>query len=596
MTRSILSTSLVLLVGLLGACSGGADAASNGGDAERSEGDAAAAAGAPASSEAHEDDGTAAAAGTVATNDNEAQPGGEAAAGGAAPNGDEAIDGGATTRTNPDDRSSGVGDKDDGVSDGKAVTPGDWMSQIRGLGSKALNAIYLPATHDSGTYGIISVYNRPVTDVFAPDDGENTVIRLGEFVGVADKWSKAQDKTILEQLNDGVRVIDLRPCVEKNGTLRVCHGLYAAAMDDILNDVATFAGQHPKELVMLTMQTFAGMGDSDHARLITHVQSKLAGHLLSYQAGEVSPTKKLSEVWATGKSVAVSYDDARRAPEFMPSSLTTGSWTGDIWQRDKTRARLEGKVYDQPTSNFFSTSGPVTPDSTLITNSMDPLGNYPKSLEEVAAATNPVVLGWLKNEWSNKALNIISVDFYEHSCIVPLTQFLNGAAVSFDGCNIGKDTLWGKWALAPYGRGAGTPMTCADNEEERAGLCYDKCQAGYQSPTLFPYLCQKACPAGYRDDGLTCFRDAQIVSANTSSCPWYDACGVFESCSKCPDGFSNDGCTCRMDPKAITKDGYNRGVGRPLSSCAAGTEKSGLLCYPACKPGYVGNGPLCTPQ
>ena len=39
----------------------------------------------------------------------------------------------------------------------------------------------------------------------------------------------------------------------------------------------------------------------------------------------------------------------------------------------------------------------------------------------------------------------------------------------------------------------------------------------------------------------------------------------------------------------------NRGAGKPLTQkCAAGLEKSGLLCYPKCRAGYKGVGPLCS--
>ena len=36
-----------------------------------------------------------------------------------------------------------------------------------------------------------------------------------------------------------------------------------------------------------------------------------------------------------------------------------------------------------------------------------------------------------------------------------------------------------------------------------------------------------------------------------------------------------------------------RGVGRPLSACREGEDKSGLLCYPKCQEGYTGVGPIC---
>jgi len=41
------------------------------------------------------------------------------------------------------------------------------------------------------------------------------------------------------------------------------------------------------------------------------------------------------------------------------------------------------------------------------------------------------------------------------------------------------------------------------------------------------------------------------------------------------------------------KDSYGRGVGRPITTCAEGLEQDGLLCYPPCRDGYAGVGPVC---
>ena len=41
------------------------------------------------------------------------------------------------------------------------------------------------------------------------------------------------------------------------------------------------------------------------------------------------------------------------------------------------------------------------------------------------------------------------------------------------------------------------------------------------------------------------------------------------------------------------KTSYGRGPGKPISTCRDGLEESGLLCYPPCKEGYKGEGPVC---
>ena len=41
------------------------------------------------------------------------------------------------------------------------------------------------------------------------------------------------------------------------------------------------------------------------------------------------------------------------------------------------------------------------------------------------------------------------------------------------------------------------------------------------------------------------------------------------------------------------KDAYGRGVGYVIDTCAPDLEKNGALCYPKCKDGYYGVGPVC---
>jgi len=41
------------------------------------------------------------------------------------------------------------------------------------------------------------------------------------------------------------------------------------------------------------------------------------------------------------------------------------------------------------------------------------------------------------------------------------------------------------------------------------------------------------------------------------------------------------------------QDAYGRGAGQVITSCPDGQEKNGLLCYPNCKDGFYGVGPVC---
>ena len=112
---------------------------------------------------------------------------------------------------------------------------------------------------------------------------------------------------------------------------------------------------------------------------------------------------------------------------------------------------------------------------------------------------------------------------------------------------------------------------------EEASLCYRTCPK--DKPHKVATTCFGDCPRGYRNDGLTCFRDAHIFGSDNSRCPWYDKCGLTlkKGCSRCPSDYKNDGCTCRRDAHATARPRYNRGVGIVLKSYTRGAGKAILL-------------------
>jgi hypothetical protein len=143
-----------------------------------------------------------------------------------------------------------------------------------------------------------------------------------------------------------------------------------------------------------------------------------------------------------------------------------------------------------------------------------------------------------------------------------------------------------------YGRGVGSiPSACPAGQELNGALCYPVCAPGY---TGVGPVCWQDCPAGYTDDGAFCRKDASIISADNSSCPWYDVCGLTfaQGCSHCPAGYADDGCTCRRNADIFAKYTYTRGAGSTMS-CPAGQQMDTGLCYNSCSPKYDGVGPVC---
>ena len=109
-------------------------------------------------------------------------------------------------------------------------------------------------------------------------------------------------------------------------------------------------------------------------------------------------------------------------------------------------------VYENAQNNlyadkFYAIRSSVTPDEGGKLIRMGFISTvYPKSVSELADMTNPVALGWIKNEWAGKyPINLIWSDFYNRADLVKLDKYLNGIKVDFINTKIGTGTNWSKW-------------------------------------------------------------------------------------------------------------------------------------------------------
>lgn len=169
-----------------------------------------------------------------------------------------------------------------------------------------------------------------------------------------------------------------------------------------------------------------------------------------------------------------------------------------------------------------------------------------------------------------------------------------------------------------YGRGVGRPLSSCHSGTEKDGLlCYPKCKSGFFG--VGP-VCWQKCPSGFRDDGGHCakpgsygrgfgypwkFGDGLNLNGAKRRCEAANRQGCQKSGEimypKCKKGFKPFGC-CVCSPicpsgmldigVSCQKQSYGRTAGTPMK-CASGLQEDAGLCYPKCKPGYYGVGPVC---
>ena len=338
------------------------------------------------------------------------------------------------------------------------------------LGRKQLNEIAIPGAHDAGTFAIETSKNSEIglgdDDGFSSPDNKKAK-RFLSFTPNFSGWAKTQERTTLEMLNDGIRYFDLRVCVDKKGVLMTCHGLYGASLESMLDDVKKFTDKNPHELVLLGFNHFwerqyqiehnrkqgelEGLTKESWAKLINLLETKLDGKLVGSQ--DFSPNSNFGELQKLKKNnqvIALFDTDDAPADVYVWRRMEENTWV-EGWDVDAFKSGtlkiLENAKNKQYAGKFYAIRSSVTPDDGGKLIGMGFLSDvYPQSVSELADMTNPIALGWIKNEWAAKyPINLIWSDFYDRADLVKLAKSINGIKVDFKKTKIGADTNWTRW-------------------------------------------------------------------------------------------------------------------------------------------------------
>jgi hypothetical protein len=349
-----------------------------------------------------------------------------------------------------------------------------WMSDNAVLlGKKQLNEIALPGAHDAGTFAIStskkSESNSGDDGLASPDSKKAK--RIFSMLGpVFSDWAKTQERTTAEMLNDGIRYLDIRVCVDNKGVLMTCHGVYGASLASILDDVKAFTDKNPREIVLLGFNHFwdrafqieqgrkqgeiEGLTEVNWKKLVDLVKTKLDGKLVSN--AKFSPKSKLNELWQLkSNNQVIALFDSGDAPDddLFWKQAEENTWV-EGWDIDQFKSGtlkvLENAKNDQYADKFYAIRSSVTPDDGGKLIGLGFISDvYPKSVGELADMTNPIALGWIKNEWMGKyPINLIWSDFYNRTDLVKLAKSINGIKVDFKNTKLGTATNWMKWKTA----------------------------------------------------------------------------------------------------------------------------------------------------
>ncbi|XP_078220540.1 PI-PLC X domain-containing protein 1 isoform X2 [Callithrix jacchus] len=227
----------------------------------------------------------------------------------------------------------------------------DWMSALcPRLWDVPLHHLSIPGSHDTMTYCLNK--KSPISQ------GESRLLQmLNRWIPcitrpVVLKWSVTQVLDVTEQLDAGVRYLDLRIAHMLDGSeknLHFVHMVYTTALvEDTLTEISEWLERHPREVVILACRNFEGLSEDLHEYLISCINT-IFGEMLCPR-GEV-PT--LRQLWARGQQVIVSYEDESalgRHRELWPG---IPYWWGDQVKPDALIRYLETmKSCGRPETGF----------------------------------------------------------------------------------------------------------------------------------------------------------------------------------------------------------------------------------------------------
>lgn len=171
-----------------------------------------------------------------------------------------------------------------------------WMeTTYRDHPDVTLGQILIPGTHDSGS-GFINTKEPCENEVIAGTQEAISAMLVAEPCGLA-AFSRAQDVSLRDQLESGIRYLDLRvgvpadQVVESAGgpiplppdplsvELVLHHTVVSQTLTRALDDILAFAHAHPKEQVILDFQHVDLPTD---ARVAQFYEQILAQYLLKY--------------------------------------------------------------------------------------------------------------------------------------------------------------------------------------------------------------------------------------------------------------------------------------------------------------------------
>ncbi|KAK9506243.1 hypothetical protein O3M35_008213 [Rhynocoris fuscipes] len=281
----------------------------------------------------------------------------------------------------------------------------NWMKNLNDeKRNSSITSLAIPGSHDSMTYGISR------TSKIAPD-AEPVVKELAKYLKpfvnlVMYSWSVTQNTNVKEQLNLGIRYLDLRIATKDNDSqFYFVHGMYGHNVTSGLSDIKDYLNQHLKETVILDFQHFYDFNNLDHERLINLVIS-IFGEKLCPRPIDLSFVT-LETMFENGYQVIVIYrnSNARHKTFLWTSNMWPNPWPNTMNVTDLQKY-LDDHLAKRPNNAGFVSQCVLTPQTSTVV--FHPFSGV---MSKCAVPVSKTIIPWIKKQ--SPPLNVAIADFID---------------------------------------------------------------------------------------------------------------------------------------------------------------------------------------
>ena len=314
-----------------------------------------------------------------------------------------------------------------------------WMEgKYDSLKDKALNAINLPGTHDSGTYNLDAA-SQDMANSHDALDGTPLSWVSPVIDNVIYHFSKAQEATIKNQLVEGNRYLDFRLKKDSTGNIRFYHGSFGDDYKLGIQDINNFLRANTKEVVILDLQDFNNLSNDEVTSVGNYINS-LMGDIIA-SADNYSATSTYGSLVANNKRLIVlsrgsvlPYTQSFGSKFWVRSTNVVSNW-GNTAVIDNLISYENNDLATNRSSSEFYVAQLVMPlNPGDMFNVFERCKNDPgqivaavlsyipymatsfttTTLESLIRPNQPTIQNWIK---TNSNLNINMLDFYTKDLI-----------------------------------------------------------------------------------------------------------------------------------------------------------------------------------